>query len=121
LTIIDTSVWIEFLRDKNETISLKVIELLENGMALGLSPLFAELLQGVKNEDEERVVLDIWANIPKVPESNLFIEAGKMSFRNKLISKGIGIVDVCILVAAKQNQANIWTLDRKLAEAYHKL
>jgi predicted nucleic acid-binding protein len=118
MTLIDTSVWVEFFRNANSTLSLQVIEFLENRIAVGVSSVFGELLQGARNEEEEKLILEFWKNIPKIDEINLFIEAGKLSNRYKLFSKGVGLIDCHILAAAKNNNLNLWTLDKKLFDAY---
>ena len=43
-----------------------------------------------------------------------WIEAGIFSSENKLISKGIGLIDCVILLSARKYKAQIWTLDNKL-------
>jgi predicted nucleic acid-binding protein len=118
MILIDTSIWIEFFRDRDLSISDRLIEYLENGLAVGLSCVFGELLQGVKTEEEEKIILEFWRNIPKVDEKFLFIEAGKLSGRYKLITKGVGLIDCYLLAAAKTHSLNIWTLDRRLSEAF---
>jgi len=116
MIIIDTSVWIDFLRGDED---LKPIfkQILEKRKVIALSAVFGELLQGVRSEREMNIVAGFWKNLPKVDESDLFIKAGKLSYRHHLISEGIGLIDCCILVAALDNNAEIWTLDRKLNKA----
>jgi predicted nucleic acid-binding protein len=47
--LIDTSIWIDFFRNNNPTLSNKVVELLENRSVIGISCVFGELLQGHEN------------------------------------------------------------------------
>lgn len=121
MILVDTSVWIDFFRDKNHSLSDRLADYLENGMAVGLSAVFGELLQGARTEEEEKVIFEFWNNIPKVEEKHLFIEAGKISSQYKLNTKGVGLVDCYFLAAAKIYHLNIWTLDKKLYEAYIKI
>ena len=51
MIIIDTSIWIEFLRG-NQPYFDQVSELIDNNDIIGLSPVFGELLQGAKNNNE---------------------------------------------------------------------
>jgi len=117
MILVDTSVWIEFLRQNNESIELALVREMETGNVIALSPVFGELLQGVKNDREEKIIVDLWEDLVKVNEFQLFIQAGSLSYEYKLNSKGVGLVDCAILVAAKLNKLEIWSLDKKLIEA----
>ena len=98
-----------------------MIELLENRLVPALSTVFGELIQGVRSDEEEKVILEFWQYLPKVNEENLFIEAGKISNRFKLISKGVGLIDCHLLAAAFVNSLRLWTLDKRLSEAYSRM
>jgi predicted nucleic acid-binding protein len=117
MILVDTSVWIEFLRQSNETIELVLVREMENGNIIALSPIFGELLQGVKNDREEKIIVDLWDDLVKVNEYQLFIQAGLLLYEYKLNSKGVGLIDCAILAAAKLNKLEIWSLDKKLIEA----
>jgi predicted nucleic acid-binding protein len=117
--IVDTSVWIDYFRGTDRSLTDKLVELLENRLAVGLSTVFGELLQGARSEDEEKLILEFWTSISKVDEGDLFIEAGKLSNRYKLFSKGIGLIDCHLLAASKIYHARLWTLDKRLLEAYN--
>src|SRR5271154_4094785 len=107
MILVDTSVWIEFLRQKNEAIVQRVILEAEAGGIVALSPVFGELLQGAASAREEKLVLDLWEDLIKVNEDQLFILAGKLSNEYKLHSKGVGLIDCAILAAAKINRLEI--------------
>jgi len=116
MIIVDTSIWIDFLKQSNDEICNSMNRYLEENQIIGVSAVFGELLQGAKNEAEEKIIIQLWNSLPKVDESELFIEAGLLSFRERLFSKGIGLIDSSILAVAKKNNARIWTLDKKLAD-----
>jgi predicted nucleic acid-binding protein len=109
----DTSVWIEFLKF-NEPYYSELKHLLEKRQVLGISCVFGELLQGIKTKREREIVLAYWQYIDKKDESNLFIDAGNYSNKNKLLSKGLGLIDVVIIQFAINNNSKIWSLDKKL-------
>jgi predicted nucleic acid-binding protein len=119
--LVDTSVWIDFFRQANPSLNDRMVELLENRLVVGLSSVFGELLQGARTEDEEKIILEFWAHLSKVNEDNLFIEAGKLSNKYKLYSKGVGLIDCHILAAAKAHNLNIWTLDKRLFDVIEKI
>lgn len=121
MILIDTSVWIDFLRNTDSSLVDQMTEHLENGTAVGVSAVFGELLQGARTADEEKLILEFWNNVPKVDEHNLFIEAGKLSAHLKLFDKGVGLIDCYLLAAAVQSGFDVWTMDRKLLAAYNRM
>jgi predicted nucleic acid-binding protein len=121
MIVIDTSVWIEFFRQTVKTTSELVSSYLDDGEVIALSPIFGELLQGSKSDDEEKIILEFWRSLPKINETDLWIEAGRLSNKKKFTSKGIGLIDSFILVAVKFNKLSLWTLDKKLLKEYQDL
>lgn len=119
MIILDTSVWIEFFK-KNPVIFPKVKILLEDEKILGADFIFGELLQGARNKKERDIISAYWQNIPKVDSFNIWIQAGIYSSENKLISKGVGLIDCAIIISSRKHNANIWSLDKKLNELIKK-
>ena len=76
---------------------------------------FGELLQGPKSSREEATILGDWDNLPKQPESGLWVEAGKVSSNKKWHPKGVGLIDAFLLCFARTYGLQLWTLDKKLA------
>ena len=113
MILIDTSVWIEFLKG-HPSIFTTVTSLLESQSIIAAECVFGELLQGVKNSRERTVILDYWDNLPKRDEAGIWIEAGLMSAENKWVSKGVGLIDAVLLCLARKHHVKIWTLDKKL-------
>jgi len=113
MVILDTSYWIEFLKNKAPN-SDEVRRLLEDRHVIGLSFVMAELLQGCRSEREVNLILAYWESIPKIDESNIWIEAGRLSYKKKLFAKGIGIIDAAILVVSIQHNYRLLTLDKAL-------
>jgi len=111
--LVDTSVWFEFLKS-NQPYFTALRDLLENQNVLALECVFGELLQGAKNIHETNIIISYWDNLPKVEIYDLLIESGKHSAANKLISKGVGLIDSTIIYSAKHYKAKIWSLDKKL-------
>ena len=113
MIILDTSVWIEFLKG-NVSYFANVRELIEKQQILAHEPIFAELLQGVKNQRENEIIHQYWTFLPKTNISGSWIKAGEYSAQHKLLVLGVGLIDACILVAAQETESSIWTLDKKL-------
>lgn len=113
MVVLDTSIWIEFLK-QNPLYTIEVKKLLENREILIVECIFAELLQGAKSKREIELLMDYWNNLPKCSKENIWIDAGKYSSENKLFSKGIGLIDCVIVLAARRHYAKVWSLDKKL-------
>jgi len=113
MIIVDTSVWIDYLKGSPEITSI-LNQLLQKRQVMAISVIFGELLQGVRNRREREVVYGFWNNLPKMDESNLFIEAGNLSGKNKLFSTGVGLIACYILSASIREDLDIWTFDKKL-------
>jgi len=75
MIILDTSVWIEHLKN-NQNYFPKICKLLESGEILAVECVFGELLQGVKNKKEEEIILKYWEHLPKKKYRDIIIKAG---------------------------------------------
>ena len=67
-----------------------------------------------KNKKENEIIKNYWENLPKAKHESLWIEAGEYSSENNLASKGVGLIDAAIIIAAQRSNVRIWTLDKKL-------
>jgi predicted nucleic acid-binding protein len=112
MIILDTSIWIEHLRN-NQLYFPKVKKLLESKEILAVECIFGELLQGTKNKLEKEIILDFWTYLPKENYENIIIQAGEYSAQNKLLDHGVGLIDVIILMHSIKSNSKIWTLDNK--------
>ena len=120
MTVVDTSVWIEYLRGSKK-ISDVLIPKLNNQKVMAISAVFGELLQGVRNTNERAVVTGFWENLPKEDEEGIFIEAGRLSNEFKLFDRGVGLIDCYILAFAMHYDCALWTLDKKLLKAMDRI
>lgn len=113
MVVFDTSVWIEYFKG-NQDFQKKAQNLLDSREVYALEPIFGELLQGALHKREVEVILKFWKYLPKFELANLFIEAGELAYREKLVSHGIRLVDASIILLAVENKARLWTLDKKI-------
>ncbi|HET8859689.1 PIN domain-containing protein [Marivirga sp.] len=116
MIIVDTSVWIEYLKG-NEHYRNVLPQYLREKHVVAISAIFGELLQGVQNKREYEIIAGFWESLPKVNEKELFIEAGKLSYEYKLYNSGVGLIDTYILAAALKNDYALWSLDKTLYKA----
>jgi len=117
MLIPDTSVWIEFFRRQDPFFD-EIGRRLERAEIIGIPWIFGELFQGAKNSAEVKILLRVWAALPK-PEMILYekawIAAGTSSFRGKWLTKGIGLIDAAIVGIADELSVPVWTLDKQLS------
>lgn len=113
MTVVDTTIWIKYLRLEEPFFSGLDDLLFVQHDVLGVSAVFGELLRGIKGRREYRELIKIWEAMPKMDESDLFINAGVKSWRHQLREKGVGLIDVYILCAAEQSRSRIWTIDKR--------
>jgi predicted nucleic acid-binding protein len=75
MIILDTSVWINFLK-KHEPYFSTIIPLLEKKEILAVECVFGELLQVVKNNDEQNIIIQCWKHLTKIETEGIIIESG---------------------------------------------
>ncbi len=114
--LVDTSAWIAFFR-KEKPLFEKVSALIDDDRVACCGIIYAELLQGVKNEKELSGLKD-FMQVFEFPEEHprLWEEAGDLSFRLRRKGKSPGLADCYIAVLAKRNGYSILTLDGHFKE-----
>ena len=116
MTVVDTSVWIEYLKGNRE-IGRVLDQMLVNREVMAVSAVFGELLQGAGNNRERTFIMGFWENLPSATETGIFLKAGNLSFEYKLFAMGVGLIDCYILAFALENDCAIWTLDKLFHKA----
>lgn len=107
MVLVDTSVWIDFLRQGNQ-----LLEEILNDAEVATHPLvFGELHVG--NIANRKQFLSLLENLPKIIECSheevlFFIE------KRNLHGKGIGYADAHILCSSLVSDTPLWTLDKRL-------
>ncbi|RPH33677.1 MAG: PIN domain-containing protein [Bacteroidales bacterium] len=114
MIIIDTSIWIEFLKQNPDYIA-EMESLLENRKVIAIEPIFSELLYGSRSEKEKKSILAYWKILPKVKFSEgSFTDAADFANRYNFHNKGIGLIESIIYKASVENNYQVWTLDSKI-------
>jgi predicted nucleic acid-binding protein len=109
MVLVDTSVWVSHLRDENAELS----NLLNDGVVLCHPFIVGEIACG--NLKDRSAILSFLELLPMSIEAEhdevlSFIES------RRLMGKGIGYIDVHLLISAILTDAPLWTLDTKLAQ-----
>jgi predicted nucleic acid-binding protein len=111
-TLIDTSVWIAFFKNRDNHLVEKVEDVLKFTDVYVPKVVIAELIQGAKSEKEISVIEEFVEafNIIDQTEST-WLNAGRLSFSMKRKGVTVNIVDCYIAVMANENNCRIFTLD----------
>ena len=110
--IVDTSVWIEYLKNRPSVTEL-IDRYLLTGKAYTVGPVIAELLQGAKTEEDYKTLNSNIGGLPFI-ETNLddWILAGKLSFKLRKRGITIPITDCIIAALAINHNAALMSFDR---------
>lgn len=115
MILVDTSVWVEHLRNADALLA----DLLVRGDVVGHPFVVGEIACGsLKNR---AATLELLQDLPMAAVAEIEEVLGYID-RHKLHGKGIGYVDVHLLVAtALIGGARLWTRDRRLHAVAHEL
>jgi predicted nucleic acid-binding protein len=111
--IVDSSVWFEYF--KGNAPYFKELQTHLNILSIKIiDPIVGEILQGALNQNEINFIKAHIQYVPKIEIGDLFTKAGEYSFKNKLVSMGIGLIDSCLIYATIETNSLLWTLDKKI-------
>jgi len=92
MVLIDTSIWIEFLKS-NPDYADEVELLLESKQVVTIEPVFAELLYGSRSEKERNIIFSYWKVMPRIKfVEGSFIESADYANNNPYHILGIGLI-----------------------------
>jgi len=111
--LVDTSVWIDFFRNKETSLRRQVIRVLRDRNAYYTGIIALELYRGSRTKKEITILDKLFLSIEKIMErEETHKEAGLMGF--ELAKKGItiGTVDLLIAQLSLENNLTLFTLDQ---------
>lgn len=115
--LIDTSVWVDYLRGDTPPVAEKLDGLIEAAEILVPKIVLAELLQGAKSDRDAAAVMELPEAFKIVDQGpNTWIEAGRLSRRLRARGQTIHLVDCYIAVIAEENGCAVFTLDEHFRE-----
>ncbi len=114
MILIDTSVWIEFFKQK-QPFKATVQTLLKSQMALSIEPVFAELLYGVRMQKEKDIIQSYWQILPRAEfGQDSMIKAANYASSQRFLQSGIGLMDAIIIQSVIEGKHMLWTLDKRI-------
>jgi len=110
--LVDTSVWIDFLR--NETAASGALaELIRTGRVVTAGIVIFELVQGVKPDKDKAMLSDLLSGLDYVEMSqDLWGFAGTLSRSLKGRGLNLPLSDVLLAATALRHELSLFTLDR---------
>ena len=115
MILVDTSVWVDFWRQRASTDALA--SLIEDQLVLTHDLVIAELAVGNLGPASVRdEILTGLARLPKAPAADLG-EVLAIIKQEALERRGLGAIDVHLLASARMARALVWTADKALAAA----
>ncbi len=110
MILVDTSVWVDHLRNGNDALSERLLkdEVACHPMVIG------ELACGnLKRRKELLALLHALPAVERVSDDEILF----FMDQHRLFGRGLGLVDVHILASCVISQTPLWTLDGRLQEA----
>ena len=115
--LVDTSIWIDYLKNKSSRIAEKVDGMLTKDEVCVPRIVIAELIQGAKSEREVSVIEEFVEAFNIIDQGeDTWIKAGKLSFTLKKKGRNINLSDCYIAVIAQEHDCHIFTLDAHFKE-----
>jgi predicted nucleic acid-binding protein len=109
--LVDTSVWVDHFRNRNENL----VSLLTLDLTLSHPLIVTELACGTPPAPRSRTLTDI-ATLPQARQATLD-EVRSFIEREKLYGLGCGVVDLALLASTLLTPGSrLWSLDRLLVE-----
>lgn len=109
MILVDTSVWVEHLRSGSSGLD----ELLSDGQVVCHPFIIGELACGnLKNRAE---ILSLLYDLPLATGAD-DDEVMQFIADHKLMGKGLGYIDIHLLMSAMLSRIPLWTIDRRLHE-----
>ena len=115
--LVDTSVWVEYFRGGNPSLSARLDALMKTGRVSIPTVVLAEMIQGARTETEIRTIEDLQDAFTVIDQkAGTWIDAGKLSYSLRRKGKSIHLTDCYIAVIARENGCAILTLDAHFRE-----
>ncbi len=114
MVLIDSNIWIEFLKSKPNFIK-EVELLLESKQVITIEPIFSELLYGTRSDKEKNIILSYWKVLPKIKfNEGSLLEAADFANKSNYHHLGIGLMHSILIKSTISSKCLIWTLDKKI-------
>ncbi len=113
MVVLDTSIWVEYLKRPDTAPAAEAERLIVSGRALVLGPVTAELLQGARSEKEFETLREALEGLPFAEGTReTWISVGRLSYSLRRKGTPVPLSDLYIAVLAMEVGASVYTLDQ---------
>ncbi len=111
MILVDSSVWIDFFRDKDKRLVLVLKDLLDRDLVVINYFIFYEVLNGAKKQDFEKIRY-YFSVVPKLELTfKTWLQIEEWIIASKPSGENFGVVDLVIAAQSVVKNAQIWSLD----------
>ncbi|MCS7207406.1 MAG: PIN domain-containing protein [Dehalococcoidia bacterium] len=112
MVIVDTSVWVQFLRALGSPEHRAVDYLLAQRQVLMVGPVLAELLQGARTPQEFAPLQSRLIALPYATETHgTWLRVAELSYQLRQRGQKVGLTDLLIAALAIEHDCPVYTLD----------
>lgn len=112
MIVVDTSVWIEYLRTPDSEHGRALDSLLGRKEALLTGVVIAEVVQGVRSDQQRTAVADYLLRLPYGDLSKEgWLQAGELAYQMRRQGQTPGLADLAIAAVAIEGGHELYTLD----------
>lgn len=112
MVIVDTSIWLQFLRGRDPVVKAEMDRLRASGDMAMAGVVMAELLQGASSQQEFDLLSEGLGTLPFLIEAkDTWIRVGRLSFQLRRTGTPVSLADLLIAALAEEHGCSIYTLD----------
>jgi len=112
MVVVDTAVWVDFFRGRNEPVRAVLRELIRGRQAVLTGIVLAEVLQGIRTQQEADSVRSEFAALHYYEAArDTWSRAGSLSGELRRKGLTIPLTDLIISVLAMEHDAEVFTTD----------
>lgn len=112
MVVVDTAVWVDFFRGRNEPVRAALRELIRGHQAVLTGIVLAEVLQGIRTQGEVDSVRNEFASLHYYETArDTWSRAGSLSGQLRQKGLTLPLSDLIIAVLAMENGAEAFTTD----------
>lgn len=111
--LIDSTVWIDFFRNRDSSFRDKIELLLKSGRSVYTGIIAMELINGAKGKKELLVLESMFAAMERINEKeSTHLNAGKLGYEIARRGHTLGVVDLLIAQLTIENNINLLSIDK---------
>jgi predicted nucleic acid-binding protein len=112
MVVVDSTIWIDFFRGRNEPGRAALRQLIRAQQAVLSGMALAEVLQGIRSPQEASLVQSQFASTPYLETTKeTWIRVGSLSAELRRKGLTIPLTDLVIAVLAMEHDAEVFTTD----------